>query len=90
MNKQEKYEARLNSMKEFTYDWEPDNYDDPSKPILKISKSSIVGSFCWCPKKYEFSYIQRLPQDQSEAMRKGTVLHNSREDFFNEFDIKNE
>jgi len=88
MNKDEKYEARINSMKEFTYDWEPDNYDDPSKPILKISKSSIVNSFCWCPKKYEFSYIQRLPQDQSEAMRKGTVLHNSREDFFNEFDIK--
>ena len=88
MNKEEKYEARINSMKEFTYDWEPDNYDDPSKPILKISKSSIVNSFCWCPKKYEFSYIQRLPQDQSEAMRKGTVLHNSREDFFNEFDIK--
>ena len=29
----------------------------------------------------------RLPQDQTEAMRKGTILHNYREDFFNEFDI---
>ena len=88
MNKEEKYEARIKSMKEFTYDWKPENYDDPSKPILKISKSSLVNSFGWCPQKYVFSYIQRLPQDQTEAMRKGTILHNSREDFFNEFDIK--
>ena len=35
-------------------------------------------------KKYEFGYIQRLPQDQSEAMRKGTVMHNAREEFFND------
>lgn len=88
MNTEEKYNARIKSMKEFTYDWKPENYDDPSKPILKISKSSIVGSFGWCPQKYVFSYIQRLPQDQTEAMRKGTILHNSREDFFNEFDVK--
>ena len=88
MNIDEKYEARINSMKEYTYDWKPENYDDPSQPILKISKSSLVGAFSWCPKKYDFSYIQRLPQDQTEAMRKGTILHNSRETFFDEFDIK--
>ena len=88
LNIDEKYEARIKSMQEYTYDWQPENYDDPSKPILKVSKSSLVGAFAWCPKKYEFSYIQRLPQDQTEAMRKGTVLHNYREDFFNEFDIK--
>ena len=88
MNTDEKYEARINSMRDFTYDWSPENYDDPSKPILKISKSSLVGAFSWCNKKYEFSYIQRLPQDQTEAMRKGTVLHNHREEFFDVFDIK--
>ena len=88
MNKDEKYEARIKSMRPFTYDWQPENYDDPSKPILKISKSSLVNSFGWCPKKYEFAYIQRLPQDQTEAMRKGTILHNHREAFFDEFDIK--
>ena len=88
MNTDEKYEARISSMRDFTYDWQPENYDDPSKPILKISKSSLVNSFGWCPKKYEFAYIQRLPQDQTEAMRKGTILHNSREAFFDEFDIK--
>jgi hypothetical protein len=87
MNTDEKYKARIDSFQEFTYDWMPENYEDPSKPILKITKSSL-GSFNWCPKKYDFSYIQRLPQDQTEAMRKGTVLHNTREDFFNDFDLK--
>ena len=87
MNKDEKYEARIKSMDEYTYDWQPENYDDPSKPILKITKSSL-GTMKWCPKKYEFNYIDRRPQDQTEAMRKGTVLHNSREEFFNVFDLK--
>ena len=87
MNIDERYEAVINSMNEFTYDWQPENYDDPSKPILKITKSSL-GTYKWCPKKYQFNYIERRPQDQTEAMRKGTVLHNHREDFFNVFDVK--
>ena len=87
MDINEKYEARIKSMDEYTYDWKPENYDDPSKPILKITKSSL-GTMKWCPKKYEFNYIERRPQDQTEAMRKGTILHNHREDFFNTFDIK--
>jgi len=87
METKERYETLMNSMDEFTYDWNPEWIEDPTKPILKITKSSL-GSFQWCPKKYEFSYIQRLPQDQTEAMRKGTIIHNSREDFFNQFDIK--
>ena len=87
MDKDEVYEARIKSMREFTYQWDAESFDDPSKPILKISKSSL-GAFNWCPKKYEFSYIERLPQDQTEAMRKGTILHNHRENFFDEFDVK--
>lgn len=87
MDKDEVYEARIKSMREFTYQWDAESFDDPSKPILKISKSSL-GAFNWCPKKYEFSYIDRLPQDQTEAMRKGTILHNHRENFFDEFDVK--
>jgi len=74
-------------MREYTYEWYPEKYDDPNEPILKITKSSF-GSFQWCPKKYEFSYPLRLPQATTEAMIKGTVVHNSREDFFNQFDIK--
>jgi CRISPR/Cas system-associated exonuclease Cas4 (RecB family) len=87
LNKDEAYEAALAEMKEFTYKWMPENYADPSRPILKISKSSLM-SYVWCPKKYEFSYVERLPQDQTEAMRKGTVLHNHREAFFDDFDVK--
>ena len=84
MNTDEKYEARLASMQDFTYEWDWSNFDDPSKPIFKISKSSL-GSFNWCPKKYQFNYIEKRPQDQTEAMSKGTILHNHREDCFNDF-----
>jgi len=82
-----KYEQEIKNMDEYTYQWNADNYGNEDEPILKITKSSL-GSHVWCPKKYEFGYIQRLPQDQSEAMRKGTLMHNAREDFFNTFDIK--
>jgi len=87
MNNEEKYNAEIEAMDDYTYQWLPENYDDPSEPILKITKSSL-GSHIWCPKKYEYNYIERRPQDQSEAMRKGTIMHNAREDFFNTFDIK--
>ena len=87
LNNDEKYDIIIKSMSEYTYKWQPDNYDDPTQPILKITKSSL-GSFDWCPKKYSFSYVQRLPQDQTEAMRKGTILHVHRENFFDDFDIK--
>ena len=87
MNNEEKYNAEIDAMDDYTYQWLPENYDDPSEPILKITKSSL-GSHIWCPKKYEYNYIERRPQDQSEAMRKGTIMHNAREDFFNAFDIK--
>ena len=80
-------EQEIKNMDEYTYQWNADNYGNEDEPILKITKSSL-GSHVWCPKKYEFGYIQRLPQDQSEAMRKGTLMHNAREDFFNTFDIK--
>lgn len=74
-------------MKEFTYQWQPENYDNQDEPVLKITKSSF-GSYQWCPKKYQFNYIEKLPQDTSEAMLKGSIIHNSREAFFNSFDIK--
>lgn len=69
-------------MNEYTYQWDASQ----EEPILKITKSSF-GSFQWCPKKYEFSYIERMPIDTTEAMIKGTVVHNSREDFFDNFDV---
>ena len=70
-------------MKEYTY--QLDNQLD--EPILKISKSSM-GSYNWCPTKYQFQYIEGRPIDQTEVMRKGTIIHNSREDWFNTVDVK--
>ena len=81
------YEKEIEKMEDYTYQWVPENYEKENEPILKITKSSL-GSYTWCPKKYQFSYIERLPQDQTEPMRKGTIMHNAREDFFNDFDIK--
>jgi len=73
---------------EYTYQWNPDFYDDDSDyPILKISKSSL-GSFQWCPKRYEFQYKEKMPIETTEVMVKGSIIHNAREDFFNEFDVK--
>ena len=72
---------------EYTYQWNSEWADDPSKPVLKITKSSL-GSFKWCNKQYEFSYMDRRPQEQTEAMTKGTVIHDSYEAFYNEVDIK--
>jgi len=69
---------------DFTYQWNADWEGD--EPILKITKSSL-GTFSWCQKQYEFSYLDRRPQDTSPAMLKGTVVHNSYEDFFNKVDL---
>lgn len=74
--------------RDFTYQWNAKwKEEDTDKPVLKITKSSL-GQFDWCPKKYEFGYIQRKPQDTSEAMHNGTLVHNALEDFYNVFDIK--
>tara|TARA_R100000908_G_scaffold40730_1_gene18880 strand:+ start:1261 stop:2145 length:885 start_codon:yes stop_codon:yes gene_type:complete len=78
--------TRSSNTNEYTYQWVADTYGDEDLPILKITKSSF-GSFQWCPKKYQFSYIERLPQDTTEAMYKGTIIHNAREAFFDDFDI---
>ena len=72
---------------EYTYQWNHEWANDEDKPILKITKSSL-GSFKWCNKQYEFSYIDRRPQDQTEAMLKGTIIHDAYEDMYNDADVK--
>jgi len=76
-----------NKMREFTYQWKPEDFENEDEPILKISKSSYQ-SFQWCPTKYEFAYRQRLPYDTSPLMIKGSEVHNARQSFFDEFDVK--
>ena len=71
----------------YTYQWNAKWATDPSKPVLKITKSSL-GSFKWCNLQYEYSYIDRRPQEQTEAMTKGTIIHDSYEEFYKAVDIK--
>ena len=72
---------------EFTYQWNPEWAEDEAMPVLKITKSSL-NTFEYCEKQYLYNYIERRPQETSPAMLKGTIVHNSYEDFYNEFDIK--
>lgn len=73
-------------MKEFTYQWNPENFDDESEPILKITKSSL-STFKWCNRQYFHQYIERLPQDTSPAMLKGSTVHNAYETLWDDFNI---
>jgi CRISPR/Cas system-associated exonuclease Cas4 (RecB family) len=72
---------------EYTYQWNAEWVDDTSKPILKITKSSL-GTYKWCKKQYEFSYLDRRPIDRTEPMIKGIFIHDSVEDFWKVVDIK--
>ena len=74
-------------MTEYTYQWNPEWEDDPSMPQLKVTKSSL-NTFEFCRKQYEFNYIEGRKQEPSMAMIKGTIVHNSYEDFYNQFEIK--
>tara|TARA_R100001082_G_C4351934_1_gene154956 strand:+ start:650 stop:1534 length:885 start_codon:yes stop_codon:yes gene_type:complete len=74
---------------EYTYQWTP--YDDKGNfiedgPTLKVTKSSL-NTFYWCNKQYEFNYIEKRPQDTSDAMLKGTIVHNAYEDFYKCVDV---
>ena len=76
-------------MREYTYvdyDAKAAN-ENKDAPVLKITKSSMMNHL-WCPKQYDFNYLQGLPQDTSEAMMAGSIMHNSYENWYNEFDLK--
>lgn len=70
----------LKSYEESSYNWMPG-----MDGLLRISKSSL-GSHGFCPLKYKFSYIYRLPSEESEAMVRGTNVHNIVEYFWNHID----
>ena len=52
MNIEERYKARIDSMREFTYQWNPETYEDSNKPILKITKSLIGVRLSICITTY--------------------------------------
>ena len=68
------------SYEESAYNWQPGQGG-----TLRISKSSL-GSHGFCPLKYKFSYIYRLPSEESEAMTRGTNVHSIVEYFWHHVD----
>jgi CRISPR/Cas system-associated exonuclease Cas4 (RecB family) len=72
---------------EYTYQWNPEWEGQQNTPQLKVTKSSL-NTFEFCIKQYEFSYIERRKSEPNMAMIKGTIVHNSYEDFYNQFEIK--
>ena len=73
-------------MREYTYEWLAKDYNDNDSKVLKITKSSF-GTFQWCPLKYQYQYPFRFPIETTEPMIKGTAVHDSRQDFFDDYDI---
>ena len=71
---------------EYTYQWNTEWAGDPDKPILKISKSSL-GNFKWCKQQYEYTNLDARPIEQTDAMLKGTIIHDSYEQFYNDVDM---
>ena len=68
----------------YTYNWNPNDEDGP---MLKITKSSL-GSFGFCRLNYKYGYIDNIKQATSDAMLKGTHIHDAREKFWDDVDIK--
>jgi len=70
---------------EFTYRWNP-NQDGSNLPILKITKSSL-GTYGFCPASYNYSYIEGVTQKTSDAMIKGSRIHDGEENFWDTVSI---
>tara|TARA_R110002020_G_scaffold184548_3_gene381675 strand:+ start:12516 stop:13421 length:906 start_codon:yes stop_codon:yes gene_type:complete len=68
----------------FTYRWNP---RDDGGLCLKITKSSM-GTFLFCPAAYNYSYREQIRGAVSDAMIKGTKVHDAEETFWDNFDIK--
>jgi len=75
-------------MRDFTYQWNPEDTDGP---ILKITKSSL-GTFGFCQASYKYSYDPfsegKIAQTTSEAMLRGTIVHNAQEEFWKMVDTE--
>lgn len=47
----------------------------------KVSFSQL-NSYKWCPKKYRYSYVLKLPTEQSVALSFGSTIHNVLQTFY--------
>lgn len=60
-----------------TYQWEPGH-----EKMLRITKTSLTSDFDYCPKQYQYKRIHQLPEPSTDAMTKGTNVHNAIEEFY--------
>ncbi len=66
-------------------DWEAyrkSSYIMGEKPYLRITKTSLTSDFDYCPKQYEYKRIHKLPEPSTDAMTKGTNVHDAIEKFY--------
>jgi len=60
-----------------TYGWKPGH-----EKHLRITKTSLTSDFDFCPKQYEYKRIHRLPEPTTDAMTKGTNVHDAVEVYY--------
>ena len=52
------------------------------KPYLRMTKTSLTSDFDFCPKQYEYKRIHKLPEPSTDAMVKGTNVHDAIEEYY--------
>ena len=67
-----------------TYAWNPSMR---GKAMLRVSKSSL-GAFQFCEQQYFIKYILGVKEPSTDAMTRGTNVHDAVEDFYNAVDIE--
>jgi len=68
------------------YAWNPNDQDGT---ILRVSKSSL-GDFGWCPQQYYIKRFLRIPDEQTDAMTRGSNVHDFVEFFWSDFNSEEE
>lgn len=60
-----------------TYQWRPGH-----EKMLRMTKTSLTSDFDFCPKQYEYKRIHQLPEPSTDAMTKGTNVHDAIEKYY--------
>ena len=58
------------------------SYIFKEKEYLRMTKTSLTSDFDFCPKQYEYKRIHRLPEPSTDAMIKGTNVHDAIEKYY--------
>jgi RecB family exonuclease len=75
-----------NSYDSSVYNWKPGMVDKDGKMLkLRITKSTLT-TYKFCPRMYYYQYVLGLKQEPTEAMTRGTNVHNVVEYFWKQID----